>query len=612
MPRVIRFQRLIARDFGPFGSIDVRLDGRGLCLVRGDNRDTSAADSNGSGKTHLFKALAWCLYGKTIPADRPSKLVRVGAKDCEVAVQLTDGGLEAWTVVRTAPKPSLRFSMWSKSTTGIGLDEVDLTGPTIAATEQAIAQFLGLDFNTFTNSVYYAQGVLTRFSDPETTDGERKSVLKRILQLERFDRAMDAAKADVTRAATERAKADAAHTTAQTAAKNAQESIDELLSQLAAKQDERKALAGRLKKLPRLRKLLADVDTVLRDMVVVREQITQKESEVSDLASQLRVERATLVSLKTAAATAKSEYNKTQWGSECPTCGASVTLKIESVRNERMEALRDAEEAVSACQARFSATDKAKLSTEQATDELREQVKDYREWSERRDGFRLEIAALSEVEKAESGLRDEEDQLAMKVRKKQSLLTEATDGMAAARISVAAAERWRAHAEFWVRGFGNAGLPSLILDEVLPDLTARANHYLGILTDGGISIAFDTETTLASGAVRDKFAINLTVEGFAGVTPSGGQARKVSIAVDLALMDLLAARERSAVDLLLLDEVLDGLDAVGKSRVIDLLVELRKRRSSIFVISHDPEIKEVFEHSITVIKEDGRARLEET
>jgi DNA repair exonuclease SbcCD ATPase subunit len=132
------------------------------------------------------------------------------------------------------------------------------------------------------------------------------------------------------------------------------------------------------------------------------------------------------------------------------------------------------------------------------------------------------------------------------------------------------------------------------------------------LADGDITVAFSTQRELKSskGEVRDEIEIAWTIEGVEGSTPSGGQGKKIEISVGLALMDLVAAREGTNVDLIALDEVLDGLDREGRARVLQLLQDLRARRSSIFVVSHETDVSEVFEKTITVVKEDGIARLE--
>jgi DNA repair exonuclease SbcCD ATPase subunit len=84
----------------------------------------------------------------------------------------------------------------------------------------------------------------------------------------------------------------------------------------------------------------------------------------------------------------------------------------------------------------------------------------------------------------------------------------------------------------------------------------------------------------------------------------------MEVATDLGLMDLVATREGGHLDLLMLDEVLDGLDNEGCSRVLLLLQNLRAERGSIFVISHESEVAEVFEKAIFAVKGGGSAELE--
>ena len=83
----------------------------------------------------------------------------------------------------------------------------------------------------------------------------------------------------------------------------------------------------------------------------------------------------------------------------------------------------------------------------------------------------------------------------------------------------------------------------------------------------------------------------------------------MAVAGDLALMSLAAANLPRAPSLLLMDEALDGLDSEGRARVIEVLRRLRGKRGSIFVVSHEPMMAEVFERAITVRKEGGVASL---
>jgi DNA repair exonuclease SbcCD ATPase subunit len=169
-----------------------------------------------------------------------------------------------------------------------------------------------------------------------------------------------------------------------------------------------------------------------------------------------------------------------------------------------------------------------------------------------------------------------------------------------------------AYTHFWVRGFSPQGLPSFVLDAVMPFLTDRTNEYLETLADGDITMSVSTQRELKSqkDAVRDEISILWDIEGNQGVAKSGGQRTRMNLAMDLALMDLAASREGIQLDLLMIDEALDGLDKEGTARVVQLLQQLRKRRGSIFVISHSDDVSEAFEHGLVVVREDGVSRVE--
>jgi DNA repair exonuclease SbcCD ATPase subunit len=92
--------------------------------------------------------------------------------------------------------------------------------------------------------------------------------------------------------------------------------------------------------------------------------------------------------------------------------------------------------------------------------------------------------------------------------------------------------------------------------------------------------------------------------------PSGGQLKKIEIASDLALMDLVSSNEGGSLDIIMLDEVLDGLDSEGCSRVLLLLQKLRAGRGSIFVISHESKMQEAFEKGLYAVKNGGITTLE--
>lgn len=161
--------------------------------------------------------------------------------------------------------------------------------------------------------------------------------------------------------------------------------------------------------------------------------------------------------------------------------------------------------------------------------------------------------------------------------------------------------------KFWETAFGNSGIKSFILDSVTPFLTERANFYLSKLAGSRISVEFETQTQLKTGEMREKFAINVRNldGGGAYALNSGGEKKRVDLAIYFALQDLVASRANKKFNVVFCDEAFDALDASGMESVISLLKEIALEKSSVFVVTHSDELKGGFSNVITVCKEDG-------
>ena len=63
------------------------------------------------------------------------------------------------------------------------------------------------------------------------------------------------------------------------------------------------------------------------------------------------------------------------------------------------------------------------------------------------------------------------------------------------------------------------------------------------------------------------------------------------------------------INLLAYDELFESLDAVGSENVIELLRQKLKDVSTIIVISHNEDLKPLFDKTIMVTKEQGISTL---
>lgn len=169
------------------------------------------------------------------------------------------------------------------------------------------------------------------------------------------------------------------------------------------------------------------------------------------------------------------------------------------------------------------------------------------------------------------------------------------------------AEAVIASLKFWETAFGNQGIKSFILDSVTPFLTKQSNFYLSKLAGNRIAVEFETQTHLKTGETREKFAINVTNldGGNAYSLNSGGEKKRVDLAVYFALQDLVASRANKKFNVSFCDEAFDALDENGIESVMSLLREIAQEKSSVFVITHSDALKSAFSNVITIEKSGG-------
>lgn len=174
-------------------------------------------------------------------------------------------------------------------------------------------------------------------------------------------------------------------------------------------------------------------------------------------------------------------------------------------------------------------------------------------------------------------------------------------------------------AEWWVEAFGPRGVRSYIFDTRLHELTQAVNEGVQLLTGGTHWVQLDTTTAgRTTKTARNK--INLRVFRYTpadGViergyrSMSGGEKQRVSLGVDFGLAQLIARRASKRYETLFLDELFQHLDRVGKATVVEMLDGLKAVKDSVYVIEHDDEFAQHFDHRIIVEKRNRRSLFTE-
>jgi len=153
------------------------------------------------------------------------------------------------------------------------------------------------------------------------------------------------------------------------------------------------------------------------------------------------------------------------------------------------------------------------------------------------------------------------------------------------------------------KAFGKDGIQAIIMENVTEDLKKYANSVLKQICSDPMSIDFVTQKQTGTGSWKEQFDIKISIGSseldFDDL--SGGEQVRISIALRLALSQLLMRRIGSNVKFLLLDEVDQALDRQGIEALSTAILSLSKNLK-ILVITHNEGMKEKFENIITIQK----------
>lgn len=642
----MRFKTLRIRNFLSVGEEQtVDLDRAGLVVVTGDNKDSSGADSNGSGKSSIFMdSILWCLWGKTLRNLKADEVVnRKAKKNCLVELTIIDDLSKDQTEYRVC---RTRKDKTSKKPSDLQLyvDGQPVTAGINKDTQSLIDGIVGMDAPTFTQSVLLSSG---ERSFCEMTDAEQKRVLDDILQLDVIQRARDVTKKKIH---------------------DQENQLVGLMSNMTTVEKDLIAIEGRYKTL----REEADKFKEKQRQKMLRELInkTQKEIEAEALAAQydlvqvaegLEEKKKILVELDEIEGSINKKYREfhdanveeqtslaSKWtlleskrkdleeaitnvnhlaGKECPTCRQQVTpdfadsnLEIWQEKKEKMDEV--------------GAKIKAALSDLQyrARQFNEEMDKESEELGKKRrlaqDTIQIEISKVSKAEASLHLLFSAADfarvhgENAELVRQEpnpyQDLLKDVeaqknylNQKARSIEFQIKAKEIELTHLRFWANGFGNQGIKSFMLDSIIPFLTKRAQRYADILSDGDLKIEFSTQTTLKKGTTKDSFQVKVQNSQGADIYAgnSSGEKRRSDIAVGWALGDLAATRAKKPIRFKGLDEPFESLDESGEDAVIKLLHEVLPEYETIFCITHSSHLKNQFPNEVVVVKENGQSKI---
>ncbi len=156
------------------------------------------------------------------------------------------------------------------------------------------------------------------------------------------------------------------------------------------------------------------------------------------------------------------------------------------------------------------------------------------------------------------------------------------------------------------QAFGKKGVQALIIENAIPELMEETNRLLDRLTDGGLSLYFETIRESKSKSAGPIETLDIKVSDNLGTRPlemySGGEGFRAAFALRIALSKLLSRRAGAKLQTLIIDEGFGSQDAKGREKLVECLNAIKEDFERIIVITHIDELKDAFATRVEVIK----------
>lgn len=581
--------------------------GKDNVLRLDDTQLTQIVGKNGHGKSSIGNLLEEVQFNTNSKKIKKSNVLNRYSKAKNYTIELDfdkDGDKYTISTTRTAATGTVKLTC----------NGVDISSHTATGTYKSIENILGYDFTAFGQIVYQSSAASLEFLT--ATDTARKTFLINLLNLTHYSKASDVFK--------------------------------KLASDLAKKVD---AEEGKISVVSAWLKKWANEDLTLRDNVPEPENPTAEADSLAQCTSSLlnivhtnkcisqnntyreildgivldqnppaKPSEPIYLNAKALVLSLQNELKAHMackvGASSCPTCKQSIdNSRSEAAYKEAQTHIASINERIAEAKvaiADYEAKNKLYLASQQKITEWEKYhaLVDTSCATELLDKALIEkeITRLEKIIKlANDGIlvakriNKEVDEHNAKVRTISEQINGMQTELKTHTATLLALSEELANLQVLVKAFSSTGLVAYKIECLVKDLEEITNTYLSDLADGRFQISFKI-------ASADKLNVVITDNGqdIEITALSTGERARVNVATLLAIRSLMQSLSNSRTNLLILDETIEGLDAEGKEKLIEVL--LKEENLNTFLISHG------FSHplleKVNVVKTSNISRIE--
>lgn len=549
---MIEFTKLIAEGFCSIGSLDLPLNSSGITVIRA---------ANGFGKSTIFSALVWGLYGKNIKGNSDvNTWEKYRPKDYQgtlVEVYFNAQG-KTHRIIRCLKYKGEVLGARGNSQIFYQIDGELVEDRKKRGIQEIITQSLGMSYNLFMNAVMFGQGLKRLVQESGTNQRE---LFEEVFELGYLTKAKKIAQEKYSQSNEQLHQL-------QNSVMLLQKSLDHLLEsqelvidnkknyqakvneQVQALKDQRKDLKANLKKLEEA-KPEGDPEELQRESNAINQKIRDAREKLNAAREATGISLETLI-MQTIKLLRARKYDAS--------LSQLLTLQKAFTDQEKYQ------NKISSLQESYS--------------ELNNQVLELNKWS------RLYTQAQSRVEDLTQRIRDKKydtpdfDSIYQDNQKKiDSARSELKEKEEHLNIYKESTElyQWA-----YTDPFGNMGIKSYLFESSLHDLNEILATYSDVL---GFAIEFAVDLSSA----RKDFKTYISMDGQTVEYEdlSGGQKQLVNLAMAFSMNTLIG--QAQGVNIAFLDEVFESLSSDNIEIVVGLIRKVY-RDKTLFLITHQDSL----------------------
>ena len=581
----LKFKSLEVEGFQSIGKASIDFDNLGTCLIIGKNNSDSKVRSNGSGKSSLIISLIWCLFGSTPNGIKSEVVNTFYNKGCSVFIDFYVDD------VNYKIRRSIKHKEYKTGLIILKNDE-DISAKNKKDSNEIIKEILNIDQDLFLQLIFLSQGFSNRFAI--YTPKVRKELLESLYNInDDLNKFCEKIKIKESENKNKYLEINNNKIKLESDERNINNNIIQFNNNI-------NELKSKINELNNTNTNITqdELNTYLNDIEELRKQYEDVTSKKTNLQLKINNLKNDINNLKSKNYTSSSKINElksNQKSNVCPTCGQIITNASEHNHNIDKQIkiieidINETNDVIINLNSKLDIMDKKLIGFNDIINTISNNINS------------LNNVYQTKLKEYNIQLEKEANVLSLKNQIKQfkDLVDSNTKSLNDCKIKLKEAEKELEKVienldviSNIIRLSGNQ-FKAYLLEDIINQLNIELEELSKSLFDNRIiKISCDNKLDIL---LDDKYYEQL----------SGGEQRKCDIGLIIAQRKLAQKMKSVSSNILIMDEIFDGLDDVSFNIVLDLLSDEMQDVEDNIIISHR-NIEEIpFDHKIEVIKNEN-------